>query len=575
MIPVDVKKYYDTLLARVQKIVDSDYHASAALIELYQGLPAAVDAYTMPNGAVVGLVKLNSSENKVEVFSGEYETVKGELRNRTFDYMLPIYPSHPTSDAEIDATIKWHIEDRLRGIDYSQYLKDVVLGIVNIEGQISEISKTNPWLSKQFGELTTMLSDTRKRAEDLSRSGNESRDRLRYEAYEEMVGYLESYDPNSSPHQLESIDLEKVRTFMTEFIRSYRATIDAKSLAKEAFPPFYADYPYNVEINLLPNKNVAIFFTKATEGMRFTDRQLGFNEFENEVRDKSFTYALGFPNCITFDKTGAVHQAQLQAQIDLERHDNHLGLEAIPSSLANIEKQIIKIKKSNPWLEQNLSELLKTLETCTKPVSKLLSRIEKRRNAGLVLRSYVNQYDSSISVFASSGDPGVAAPVYEDVETAHLATPQGAFVPAVAVAAATTAVPPPIATAPVPDYSTGSGEYELQIPMAGTEAPVVPSMETTDMGTGDLNEIKSMLYTFERKLADYEKRLHYIDKYTEMIQRQQNKKFKAQKDLITLESRKGKWLGVGIGATALTISVVLVLVTYNELLDLITTLFGG
>jgi hypothetical protein len=568
-----VKKYYETYLAKVQKIVDSDYHASAALIELYQGLPAAVDAYTMPNGAVVGLVKLNSSENRVEVFSGDYGNIKGELRNRTFDYMLPVYPSHPTSDAEIEATVRCNIEDRLRIIDFSQYLKDVVLGIVNIEGQISEISKTNPWLSKQFGELTTMLSDTRKRAEDLSRSSTESRERLRYEAYEEMVGYLESYDPASSPQQLESIDLEKVRTFMTEFIRSYRATIDAKSLAKEAFPPFYADYPYSVELNLLPNKNVAVFFTKATEGMRFTDRQLGFNEFENEVRDKSFTYALGLPNCIPFIKTGAVHQAQLQAQIDLERHDIHLGLEAIPSSLDEIERQIIKIKKSNPWLEQNLSELLKTLETCTKPVDKLLSRIEKRRKAGIVLRSYVNQNDSSISVFPSSGEAIAAPTVYEDVETAQLATPQGQFVPAMAAAAP--AAVAASAPAPAPDYGAGSGEYELQIPMAGTEAPPVPSMEAADMGTGDLNEIKSMLYTFERKLADYEKRLHYIDKYTEMIQRQQNKKFKAQKELIALESRKGKWLGVGIGATALTISVILVLVTYNELLDLIGTLFGG
>jgi hypothetical protein len=571
---VDVKKYYETLLAKVQKTVDSDYHASAALIELYQGLPAAVDAYTMPNGAVVGLVKFNSSENKVEVFSGEYGAVKGELRNRTFDYMLAIFPSHPTSDDEIDATIKFQIEDRLRQIDFSQYLKDVVLGIVNIEGQISEISKTNPWLSKQFGELTTMLSDTRKRAEELSRSATESHDRLRYEGYEEMVTYLESYDPNTSPTQLEAIDLEKVRTFMTEFIRSYRATIDAKSLAKEAFPHFYADYPYNVELNLLPNKNVAVFFSKATEGMRFTDRQLGFNEFENEVRDKSFTYALGLPNCIPFDKASAVHQAQLQAQIDLERHDIHLGLEGIPASLDEIEKQIIKIKKSNPWLEQNLSELLRTLETCTKPVNKLLGRIEKRRNAGIVLRSYVNQYDSSISVFPSSGEPGVAAPVYEDVETAQVSTTPGGFVPAVTPGAV--GAPEPVAAPPPVEYDTGpSGEYELQIPMAGAEAPAVPSMQAADMGSGDLNEIKSMLYTFERKLADYEKRLHYIDKYTEMIQRQQNKKFKAQKELITLESRKGKWLGVGIGVTALTISVVLVLATYNDLVDLLGTLFGG
>ena len=100
-------------------------------MELYQGLPAAVDAYTMPNGAVVGLVKLNSSETRVEVFSGEYANVKGELRNRTFDYMLPIYPSHPTSDDEIDATVRCHIEDRLREIDLGQYLKDVVQAIRN------------------------------------------------------------------------------------------------------------------------------------------------------------------------------------------------------------------------------------------------------------------------------------------------------------------------------------------------------------------------------------------------------------------------------------------------------------
>ena len=575
MMQPDVKNYYETLLARVQKVVDSDYHASAALVELYQGLPAAVDAYMMPNGAVVGLVKLNSSENKVEVFSGEYGAVKGELRNRTFDYMLPIFPSHPTSDDEIEATVRFHIEERLREIDYSQYLKDVVLGIVNIEGQITEISKTNPWLSKQFGELTTMLSDTRKRAEELSKSATESRERLRYEGYEEMVGYLESFDPSTSPQQLESIDLERARTFMTEFIRSYRATIDAKSLAKEAFPPFYSDYPYKVELNLLPNKNVAVFFTKATEGMRFTDRQLGFNEFENELRDKSFSYALGFSNCLPFDKTSAVQQAQLQARIDLERHDIQLGLEGIPTSLDEIEKQIIKIKKSNPWLEQNLTELLRTLETCKKPVNKLLSRIEKRRSAGMVLRSYVNQFDSSISVFPSSGEAPAAAPVYEDVETAQISTPQGGFVPAMAATEVPPAVEPQPTTPVVEQAPGGGGEYELQIPVASAETTAVPSMQAADMGSGDLNEIKSMLYTFERKLADYEKRLHYIDKYTEMIQRQQNKKFKAQKELVALESRKGRWLGVGIGVTALTISLIVVLVSYEDILDVLGTLLGG
>ncbi len=562
---IDAKRYYETFFTRFQKMVDSDYHASASILEMYQGLPVAVDAYVMPNGTVVGLVKLNSSEFKVEVFSGDYEQVKGEVRNHTFDILVPIFPSHPTSDDEVDATIKHTIETRLRHIDFSHYLKDVVLGIINIEGQISEISKTNPWLSKQFGDLTTMLSNTRKQAEDVSKMADESSVRLRYEAYEELVGFLEGFDPVSSPQQMAVIDLEKVRTFMTEFIRSYRATIDAKSLAKEAYPPFYGDYPYSVELNLLPNKNVAIFFSKATEGMRFIDRQLGFNEFENEIKDKSFDYALGLPNCIHFDKQGAVHQAQVQAQIDLERHDLTLALEELPGALEGIENQIIKIKKSNPWLEQNLSELLKTLETCNKPVKKLRDRIDKQRNAGLILRSYVNQYDCSISIFPTSGEvPADVPPVYEDVETARV-MPQASFAPLVA---AQGVAPEPVVTAP-------PGEYELQIPVAGEDL-VVPSMETTTVGTAggsaDLNEIRSMLYTFERKLADYEKRLHYIDKYTEMIQRQQNKKFKAQKELLALESRKGRWLGVGLGGAALVLGLTLLILSYQEIMDLINDL---
>jgi len=170
-------------------------------------------------------------------------------------------------------------------------------------------------------------------------------------------------------------------------------------------------------------------------------------------------------------------------------------------------------------------------------------------------------------VFPTAGEPGVTPPVYEDVETAHVATPQAAFVPAMATQ-------PSRGPALGAEPARAGGEYELQVPTAGAEAPTVPMMASSEMGSGELNDIRSMLYTFERKLADYEKRLHYIDKYTEMIQRQQNKKFKAQKELLALESRKGKWLGVGIGVAALTIGIVLLIVNWEPLIDLFKGLFG-
>ncbi len=555
---VDAKAYFEAYLERYQRMVDSSYHASASVLEFYQGLPASVDAYIMPNDAVIGIVKYSAGELKVNVYSGRYDQVKAEMKGRTFGHMLAIFPSHPTSVEEIDAAVKFQIEGRLRDVGFSQYMKDVVLGIVNIEGQISEISKTNPWLSKQFGELTQMLSDARKRSEEVSGQADALRERRMYDRFEEMVDWLESYDTSRAPTQLDAIDIESARTYLTEFIRSYRATIDAKSLGKEAYPPFYTDYPYTVEFSVLPNKNVIAFFSRATEGMRFQERQLGFSELDKELPTKVYDYMLALPNCLKYDKSNAVKLAQSQANNDLELHELMMALEEQTKRIKSIEAQIIKIKKSNPWLEQQLSGLLKTLETCNKPISTLRSRLEKSRKAGVILRAGFNYFSSHISVLPTSG-------------AAYAAT---------AEAPPQTAAPYVYPTEQVPEFQAipTTPEYEMHPPGEAAlmgDAAVVSSTAVPGASTEELNELKAMLYTFERKLADYDKRLHYIDKYTEMIQRQQNKKFKAQKELVDLEARKGRWGAIGVGVGALAIALIVLLANIDAVADLFSKLFGG
>ncbi len=540
-------------------MVDTSYHASSTLLEFYHGQPASVDTYLMPNDAAVGIVKYNAGSQKVNVYAGRYDQIETEMRARSYDFMLPILPSQPTSDAEIDSTAKLQIESRLNQVSFSQPMKDITLGIIAIEGQISEISKTNPWLSKQFGELTQLLSDARRRAEEVSGQADGLRERRKFEAFEEMVSWLGTYDPAKAALHLESVDTESVRTFLTEFIRSYRATIDAKSLGKESYPPFYSDYPYTVEYTILPNKNVAAFFTRATEGMRLTERNQGFRELDKEMTSKVYDYYLGLPNCTKFDKPVAVRLAQSQAQSDLEQHELYLALEEQSQRLKGIENQIIKIKKSNPWLEGQLSGLLRTLETCNKPISGLRARLEKSRKSGMVLRSGFNYFDSHISVFPTLGEGyATAAPVPSP------------------------GIPYTYAAEQVPEFQVMSpaGEYELRPPgeaaLMGPETVMAPGPSAaTAASSEEINELKAMLYTFERKLADYDKRLHYIDKYTEMIQRQQNKKFKAQKDLVVLESRKGRWTAYGVAIGALVLSIILLLGNLDSVRDLFSKLLGG
>jgi len=546
-------------------MVDTSYHASAQLLDFYSGLPANIWAYMMPNDSVIAIVKLGAAESKVELFSGRYDQVKTEMRGRAYDYMLPIYPSHPTSQTEIDSTIKSQIEEWLLEVSFSQHMKDVTLGIVNIEGQISEISKTNPWLSKQFGELTTMLSDARRRAEEVSGAAEGVRERRKFEQFEEAVEWLEAYDPAKAPLQLDTIDAEAARTFLTEFIRSYRATIDAKSLGKEAYPPFYSDYPYLVEFFVLPNKSVGAFFVRATEGMRFQERPTGFNEFERDFPTKSYDFFLGLPNCIRFDKPSAVKVAQLQAQSDLERHDMTMALDEMTGRLKGIEAQTIKIKKSNPWLEQSLSGLLRTLETCHKPITTIKARLDKQRKGGLVLRSGINVFAPAISVYPATGAVSRGGPIMGEAYPAQAGAAEVYSYPSRQAGEFQVVTPGEYAVA------APYGEQALMGAEAGTAAPAAGAA----VDSAELNELKAMLYTFERKLADYEKRLHYIDKYTEMIQRQQNKKFKAQKDLVVLESKKGRWAAIGIGVTALVIGVIVLLAKMDIVLDMFTKLLGG
>ena len=563
-----MKKYYETYLERYSKMVDTSYHGSAQLIDFYTGLPANVFAYMMPNESVVAIVKLGAAESKVEVFSGRYDQVKTEMRGRAYDYMLPIYPSHPTSQTEIDSTIKSQIEERLRDVSFSQYMKDVTLGIVNIEGQISEISKTNPWLSKQFGELTTMLSDSRRRAEEVSGAAEGMRVRRKFEQFEEVVEWLEAYDISKAPLQLDTVDAEAARTFLTEFIRSYRATIDAKSLAKEAYPAFYSDYPYLVEFFVLPNKGVGAFFVRATEGMRFQERPTGFNEFERDFPTKSYDYFLGLPNCIRFDKASAVKVAQLQAQADLESNDMTMALDEMMFRLKGIEAQIIKIKKSNPWLEQSLSGLLRTLETCNKPITTLKARLEKQRKGGIILRTGINVFAPAIAVYPTTGVTPRGGPVMGEAYPAQVSPAEVYAYPPQQAGEFQVVAPGEYAvTAPYGEQALMGAEAGAGMPATGGVGVAVDSAE--------FNELKAMLYTFERKLADYEKRLHYIDKYTEMIQRQQNKKFKAQKDLVVLESKKGRWVAIGIGVTALVIGVIVLLANMDTVVDMFAKLFGG
>jgi hypothetical protein len=111
---------------------------------------------------------------------------------------------------------------------------------------------------------------------------------------------------------------------------------------------------------------------------------------------------------------------------------------------------------------------------------------------------------------------------------------------------------------------------------AAAAAPIVDLAPPAPAPAGAVdNEMRAKVYDLEMRLNDYERRLYYMDKYTEMIQKQQLDKIKLMRELVTVEGKRNRSRAWGISLAALTLSLLALLAVWPQTVAAITAFFHG
>lgn len=533
-----------------------------------KGYPFQVRAFLLPNDAVACLFKFDTPNLKIEVVKDKYESVKAALQKKEHRAMLASTPmkSFTREDAQKDAAID--LARDIRHLTYKAGLETARTGVSEIEAQIKDIAKTNPWLERQLLSVADKLAKTGeplgKLREELARMDGEEK----YSEDELQLAELQKYRMGETPQA--EITEQVVDRYLQAYIDAYRGTIKP-DYPEAARPAFYRGYPYHARAFILPNGSTAVIFKYAAPSLKVEVSRATGDLVSDLLKGKEHSNFLGFPPLKSYRKEDAVYDAKLAVKRDMRTALLRALLDAARSQAGEEEKSILEISKTNPWLEKQLSQLAARLSGVKQLLATLNDELEKNESGKRygdheqmigVLQRYRSPYgeaEAEAEVVAmeppavdeapgqSWAAPAEGGAVYEMPAASGLEEPEPAPRRQRAPQAAAAAAEP----APV--------RYEL--------AP--EEKQTLDM-------IKATLYNIDVKLDDFERRLNYMDKYVEGVQKQQLEKFNAQNEILRYESRRSKFAGIGISTAALVLMLLFIMDWWLKIFDPIRKLlFGG
>jgi septal ring factor EnvC (AmiA/AmiB activator) len=245
---------------------------------------------------------------------------------------------------------------------------------------------------------------------------------------------------------------------------------------------------------------------------------------------------------------------------------------AVRSQTGQEESNILEISKTNPWLEKQLQQLAARLSGVKQLLSTLNDELEKSESG-----KHYGDHQRMLDALARYQSPEKAVEPEADVLPMEPIDADQAPQPAWTLPGTPTR---PDAsgweTAPVyAEAEPAPRTKKLRAPQGERQEPAPVRYELAPDEKQTLDMIKATLYNIDVKLDDFERRLNYMDKYVEGVQKQQLEKFNAQNEIVKYEARKARYAGIGISAAALALVIMLVMDWWLKIFDPIRRMLLG
>jgi hypothetical protein len=527
-----------------------------------KGYPFSVRAYILPNEAMVAIFQYVAPALKIEVVEAPFESVTAVLQTRQHHAMLAYSPmkGYTDEDARKDAAIDLAKDQRL--FEYRNGLESAFTSIVETEALVTDIAKTNPWLERQLLSVADKLGKTAEPMEKLKGEFKRMEGDERYQDNELQLVDLQKY--RLSPDApLAALTEPVVEKYLKSYIDSYRSTIKP-DYPEAARPAFYKGHPFHVRAFILPNEAVAVTFKYAVPAFKLEVSRASPDLVSDLLKGKEHSNFLGLPPLKSMRREDAAYDAKLAVKRDMRNALLRALLGSARSGIGEEEKNILDIAKTNPWLEKQLAQAAARLSAVKQLLVTLNDELEKAES-GKRLGDHEQQLDL-LTRYRSPLDSEQPAEEVVVMESGG---------PAWNAPGAQVRPAQPVYSEQAPAYVESAPVQRAEYaPRQAQPQPVRYELAAEERQTLDM--IKATLYNIDVKMDDFERRLNYMDKYVEAVQKQQVEKFNAQNEIMRYEARSAKYAGIGIASTSLVLLMLFILDWWLKVFDPIRNLlFGG
>jgi hypothetical protein len=584
----DVEKLAVAYLEALRRVSERDHWAQGHRLPLKDSAKVGATAYLLENGCAVLTFKAGVAEDFWRAEAVSFDALKAALEPREYDHLVVLYPSMMDDDATLEAVASEACARAIASPNWAAGLKAAGADVREVRAKIAELFKANPWLEKTLTETSSELGTQEERITALSTERAAAETRRGFEACEDAVERAERFRVDGAGERLSKINEHTAELFAKELLKTYRKQVETSGLPSGEEPPLYRAYPYRIEALLLSNKTLLLCVRRSPQAAGFAALPSDYAKAKALLDDPSGAFVLAWDNDARLEAPEARFLGEQVAAADVEDARSLAKVKQAAEGLGKAEKEITSAGKINPWLEPQTMKLTATLSRARKALEQVASGVDSTVEKGAVVRTEAIRANLEV---APHGLRAVLAPA-DPAASSRPSGPRAAARDAAAVSASTSAAGTTKASAPtvvnVPegadhvfqevDYYNFPQSAAVRSAEAASSvsAPVVDLAPPPPPPAGAVDaEMRAKAYDLEMRLNEYERRLYYMDKYTEMLQKQQLDKVKLLRELIKVEGKRNRARAYGISVAALAGALLALLAVWPATVAAISAFFHG
>lgn len=581
----DAERLAVAYLEALRRVAERDHWAQAHRLPIQASQKVGGTSYLLDNGCAIIAFKGGAEADHWKGETVTFDQLKEALSPRGYDHLVVLYPSMMDDDAALEAVAAESCARAVGAPAWAAGLTASLKDLREVRAKLTDLFKSNPWLEKSLAETAIDLGTTEERVAGLASERAELESRRAFEAYEDAIERAERFRVEGASERMGRINEHTCELFAKELLKTYRKQVETGGVAPGEEPPLYRAYPYRIEAMVLTNKVVVLTVRNAPQGAGFAVVPSDYARARGLLENPAGAFVFGLDNDARLEAAEARFLGEQLAAADIEDAKGVGRLKAAVEALAKAEKDVTSAGKINPWLEGQTAKIVEVLARARKGIEQTAAGSDAAREKGTVVRSEVCRANLEVAPHGAKAvlAPAEAAPAPSGKGLKPVAKSAAALSAGASAAGTTKAQSPTVVNIPEnPEHVFQEVDYYNFPQSSAVRSAEAAAASVVDLApaapapsAGVDSEMRAKVYDLEMRLNDYERRLYYMDKYTEMIQKQQLDKLKLMRELIAVEGKRNRSRAWGASIAAVTLALLALIGVWPQTVAAITAFFHG